>query len=43
MIEMILCLSLFGLAMASATLELVLDVYQMIPVDLYETGLSIII
>jgi hypothetical protein len=43
LISLVLCLSLFGLALISAILEFVLDLYQIIPVDLYETGLSIII
>jgi hypothetical protein len=38
-----MCLSLFGLALISVILEFVLDLYQIIPVDLYETGLSVII
>jgi hypothetical protein len=42
-IEMALCLALFGLGIVSAILEYCLDIYNIIPVDLYETGLSIII
>ena len=34
-IEMILCLSLFLFAIISLVLEVVLDVYCIIPVDLY--------
>jgi hypothetical protein len=36
-------LSLFGLAIISLVLEFYLDVYKIIPVDLYETGLSVVI
>jgi len=40
---MILCLSLFGLAIFSAFLEMFLDLYSFIPYDLYDIGLTIII
>lgn len=40
---MILCLLLFGLAIVSVTLEFILDLYKIIPVDLYEIGLTIVI
>lgn len=43
MIYMILCLTLFGLALISALLEVFLDVYTFIPYDLYNIGLTIII
>lgn len=43
MIYMILCLTLFGLALISALLEIFLDVYTFIPYDLYNIGLTIII
>jgi hypothetical protein len=43
LIYMILCLTLFGLALISALLEVFLDVYTFIPYDLYNIGLTIII
>ena len=43
LVEMILCLALFLLAIVSAALEYFLDVYKLIPVDLYETGLNVVI
>lgn len=42
-IYLILCLSLFGLALISALLEIFLNVYSMIPYDLYDLGLTIVI
>lgn len=34
---------LFGLAMLSLLFELCLDIYKIVPVDLYETGLKVVI
>lgn len=42
-IYLILCLSLFGLALVSAFLEIFLNLYTMIPYDLYNLGLTIVI
>ena len=42
-IYFILCLSLFGLAVFSALFEIFLDLYTMIPYDLYNLGLTIVI
>jgi hypothetical protein len=40
---MIVCLSLFGLAVISAIIEMTLDLYSFIPYDLYELGLTIVV
>ena len=42
-IYFVLCLSLFGLAVFSALFEIFLDLYTMIPYDLYNLGLTIVI
>lgn len=42
-IYFILCVSLFGLAIISAVLEILLDLYTFIPYDLYNLGLTIVI
>lgn len=42
-IYMMICLSLFGLAILSAILEIMMSLYCFIPYDLYEVGLTIVI
>lgn len=39
----IMVLILFGLALISVILEIVLDVYKIVPVDLYDIGLKVVI
>ena len=39
----ILAMSLFGLGILSFVLEVCLNVYLLIPVDLYETGMKVVI
>ena len=36
-------LVLFGMAVFSVVLEVCLDVYKLVPVDLYETGMKVVI
>lgn len=43
LIHMILCLGLLGLALLSALVEVVMDLYTFIPYDLYEIGLNIVV
>lgn len=38
-----LVLSLFGLALVSLILEVCLNIYKLIPVDLYDVGLKVVI
>jgi hypothetical protein len=42
-INLILCLSLFALALISAIIEFFLDLYSFLPNDLYDLGLTIIV
>ena len=42
-IHSVLAMSLFGLGLLSLVLEVCLNVYLLIPVDLYETGMKVVI
>ena len=42
-VYLILCLSLFGLAILSGALEIFRDLYCFIPYDLYGTGMTVVV
>ena len=41
--HIVLVLVLFGMAILSVAFEVCLDVYKLVPVDLYETGMKVVI
>jgi len=43
LVHLILCLSLYGFALASLLLEVFRDLYTFIPYDLYGIGLTVVI